>query len=281
MVGFGSPVHTRYEIIRNILPIFDEAQERIVVVSPWIKLWGVAKLALQRANERDVKIRFIVRKEAKLATNEDMGWLLRNNVEVYQVKRLHAKIYFNENTVLLSSMNLHETSARTGLDFGITLQAAPEQEFVREFADKNIMALATKWGQIRRGHCIGCRKSIELDIGKPHCRSCHDERELHEGRGHPENYCHSCGEPSEMISLGAPLCATCWPRERQQVEQHAGAVMEGFCISCRAPIVMDRKLPLCAEHFVQWKRYFRGNYCLMCGESARTSRSKPLCDFCV
>ena len=212
MVGFGGPVHTRYEIIGNILPIFDEAQERIVVVSPWIKLWDRAKLALQKANERDVKIRFIVRKEAKLATNEDIAWLLRNKVEVCQAKRLHAKIYFNEKTVLLSSMNLHQTSALIALDFGITLQAAPDQKFVREYVDKDIMALATKWGQTRRGHCIRCPKSIELDIGKPYCKSCYDERKPDQERGRQENFCHSCGEPSKMISLGGPICASCWPR---------------------------------------------------------------------
>ena len=208
-------VHVGVEVERAIVRIFDEAEQYIVAVSPYLDPWEDVDRAVVRAVQRGVKdIQFIVRGRVKWGYEQmdSLKWLDNLGVKISWVEDLHAKIYMNERAVLLSSMNLTESSVGN-LEIACTVTEPEAYHKVWRYVSENIAFF--------------------------------------------------------------PL-----PEGRQPVEEHAGAVLAGFCISCRAGIGLDRRFPLCAKHSALWQNRFRGNYCLMCGEGAKTSLYKPLCDSC-
>ena len=211
----GGSVHVGDEVPKAIVRIFDEAEKYIVAVSPYLDPWEDADRAMVRAVQRGVRdIQFIVRGHVKwpYGQKESMAWLHDLGVRVSWVENLHAKIYMNERAVLLSSMNLIESSVGN-LEIACTVTEPEAYRKVWRYVSENIAYF--------------------------------------------------------------PL-----PEGRQPVDEHAGAVLAGFCISCDTDIILDRRFPLCAEHSAVWQNRFRGNYCLMCGVGAKTSLYKPLCESC-
>ena len=213
----GGRVHVGDEVPKAIVRILDEAEQYIVVVTPWMSLWPDVDRAVERARTRGVKdIHFIVRSGLRWSDDQkdDRWWLEGQGARVSWIPDLHAKIYMNEKAVVLASMNLTESSIGN-LEIACTMTAPAEHDKVWHYVDKNIARLTP--------------------------------------------------------NRGGPIAAE--PTRK-------GPVQAGFCISCRADIVLDRMFPLCADHSALWQDRFRGNYCLMCGEGAKTSLYKPLCDSC-
>ena len=240
-------VHIDSEVATNVLRIFDDAHEYVVVVSPWLELWGHAKNAVEKAQRRGIKkIQFIIRKNAKPsdAQKRDVSWLRERGVELYQAERLHAKIYLNEKTVLLSSMNLMESSALNSLEVAYTLTDKASQDRVRQYVSQHIMGIASNVGAqsptprasttklpapstaprtqaakpTRRtskveGFCIRRRESIDLNPDKPLCRHCYDEWNQYQKSDYVEEFCHACGRKAKTTIL-KPLCPRCYATVR-------------------------------------------------------------------
>ncbi len=112
------------EVQSAILSIIRNAKKYVVVVTPYVGLveprgqWHLAQQAVKDAITRGVRMTFVVRKDW---TNEkealdDLEWLLESKVDVRTVDRLHAKIYLNESSLLVSSMNLKGSSASGSLE---------------------------------------------------------------------------------------------------------------------------------------------------------------------
>ena len=189
------------EVAPAILDVIRKAKREFIVVSPYIKLWPEAKDAIQRALRRNVQVRFVVRfeSERKLLANDDLSWLDENNIEWIPYVDLHAKIYLNEDTVLLSSMNLYEYSARNNLEFCYLVTERKSKDAIREWVD-------SFWEP--EGYCIRCGDEIEWNPYKP---LCYKDYKIWNRYGDPdyrEKFCHNCGEP-RRTSKADPVCDRC------------------------------------------------------------------------
>ena len=163
-----------------ILDIIKDARELVVVVSPYLDIcnWEGAQKSILMANrqESDVSPLFIVRADNQGdSTRESVQWLRDHGIEVFEVEGLHAKLYFNEDTFLLSSMNLLHSSLG---NIEIATIVTDERERIdiltvvfRMVADAKSMAL-----------CAGCGvELVKRDSTKPLCRACYSrwKRENH------------------------------------------------------------------------------------------------------
>ncbi len=227
------------EVALQVLQIFDEAEEYAIVVSPWLDLWGHVRNAITRAQSRGLTdIYVFIRKEGETSATQrsSLAWLLRRNVRIFEVDRLHAKIYFNEKTVLLSSMNLMESSALNSVEFAYSIKDAITQLFIRRWVTEDVMQIASEIGnassksegasqgtitvdvletaikqvgEASSGFCIKCRRTIDLDPMEPLCDGCDAQMPKDPPSfEYEDGYCHSCGQVS-LIAWYAPLCDTC------------------------------------------------------------------------
>lgn len=99
-------IYVDEEVPSQVLNIIKEAEKYVVVVSPWIKLWGHAENAFKIAFKKGTEVTVIVRNDSKLLESDSLTWLVNSGAKVFSADNLHAKIYFNENEVIVSSMNL-------------------------------------------------------------------------------------------------------------------------------------------------------------------------------
>ena len=130
------------EVSSRILSIIDDAKESVVFVTPYIRLWEHVKDALKLATKRGVKVTFLVRADPEVVGGPDVKWLQDAKIDVRKVERLHAKIYLNEDSIILSSMNLIESSSKNSLEIGTLIGNRDEKQAIRDYIELTLWKLA-------------------------------------------------------------------------------------------------------------------------------------------
>lgn len=240
------------KIMQSIYELIDQAQEQIIIVSPYINLWGhlVKKLEKSQAD-----VLFIARKnqdgkleDLKVKMNE-----LRFKLAV--VENLHAKIYLNEKRCIISSMNLYDYSTANSREIALLIddqnvlseinkyideELIPEAELITDTASKRIAkGLKSLAGFVAgqlskepikntqqqsqnsfrrdelKGHCIRCGNSIKANPDRPLCGGCYEKWNVYKNRAFKEKYCHACGK-QEQTSVEKPVCLSCYKKLNSQ-----------------------------------------------------------------
>ncbi|MEO7045282.1 MAG: phospholipase D family protein [Ferruginibacter sp.] len=105
--------------------LIDNAEESIVIISPYIKLHDrLIKVFQTKRGNPKVKITIVFGKNEenliKSMKAEDLDFFKTfPNIEIRYEKNLHAKYYSNEITAILTSMNLHNYSQNNNIEAGI------------------------------------------------------------------------------------------------------------------------------------------------------------------
>jgi hypothetical protein len=221
------------EVSIQILGVIDQARQHIVIVSPYLDMWQHAQNAIGRAVKRGVDVRIFLRDDQDRPPLEQIQWLVNNGVKVFAVQRLHAKIYMNEQTVLLSSMNFTESSALNSLEIAYIVRDNEQSQRIRGYVRNDITSSAvqvpsasdatslTQHAQpvghppinVQLGFCIRCGQPRAFDPNRPLCDDCYDSWARYANEDYQEKFCHSCGHPAE-VSYARPLCGPCYARQR-------------------------------------------------------------------
>jgi phosphatidylserine/phosphatidylglycerophosphate/cardiolipin synthase-like enzyme len=90
------------ENLNAIISMVEQAEKFVVIVSPFSNLsgWEELKTAINDATEREVDVRYYVRK------GEGYNGIEELKVRLYEVPGLHAKMFYSEKEALISSGNL-------------------------------------------------------------------------------------------------------------------------------------------------------------------------------
>lgn len=235
----GSPksVFVDDEVEPQVLQVIRGATKYITFVTPYVDLWMHLTDAMRDAINKGVGITFFIREGENRQRPEDLKWL-RDNVQVYEVPYLHAKIYLNETTVLVSSMNITESSTRNSKEFAMIVKRQDDATVFREYVSRLVgKATATQSphpirnyvsGLVERatltqssrsserqtsedGYCIRSRDKIPFDTEKPLCADCFSKWNKYHDKDYAEKYCHSCGK-SAKTTFAKPLCMACWKK---------------------------------------------------------------------
>lgn len=240
------------EVLPQVYKVITESSEVITVVTPYLRLWEHLKSKLEDAFDRNVQVFFVIRDtdEAipKKRPAEDVRWLDNLGVRIIQVPNLHAKIYMNERTALLSSMNITEPSIANSHEFAIRLESEAELMAVRNYvtpliqrhapddlkyspqqrASQRLASLVQRLGVMgserpqrlvatrgelkptlaKAGTCVRCGKGIEYDVRRPLCPTCYSSWAKFKNAGYIEKRCHACGG-EERTTYRSPLCPAC------------------------------------------------------------------------
>lgn len=214
---------TTYAVSSEIENIMIHAKKKLVLISPYLQFSKTLFERLQDADRRKVEITLILRTGA-LKSDERRHLQQLKNLSLYFHEHLHAKSYFNEECMVITSMNIYEASEKNR-EIGILIRKEDDNKIfsdgVREaksildsstkddFTKQKVEAYHPSRKQI--GYCIRCRKGIPYDLEKPFCYECFLEWLKWENPDYEESYCHTCGEP-DPTSMAKPRCNSCYSK---------------------------------------------------------------------
>ncbi len=120
----------------EIMTLLDEADEKVVIVSPYCKIdkWFKLLKKIKSLQDRNIHIEFYVRD----GVQETIEQVLNIGIEPILIPNLHAKIYMNEKTAIVTSMNLLLYSDINSLDIGYKTDTIEEYNELVEFYNRNI-----------------------------------------------------------------------------------------------------------------------------------------------
>ena len=127
MVEFLTTTGVSYNLERIVERIVRDASEKLVLVSPYLKINDRLKQWLEDKNRFKIDIRVVYGKnELQPAEN---NWL-RSMVSIRSsyCENLHAKCYLNESEALITSMNLYEFSQFNNEEMGVLIRKSDDLE---------------------------------------------------------------------------------------------------------------------------------------------------------
>ncbi len=211
------------------------AKKQLTLVSPFLKLSKTLAERLQDAARRGVKITIVFGKE-ELEREQSLLLTGLAGARLYFLPNLHAKCYFNEDRMVITSMNMYEFSEKHNREMGVLLEAgesayadalrevdsiiaASEEQSVAPVATpgkrthppkETVPVLVSSRSHGRSyGVCIRCQASIPRDPGRPLCGACYEVWSAYQNADYQEQWCHFCGRPEET-SVNRPLCRNCY-----------------------------------------------------------------------
>jgi phosphatidylserine/phosphatidylglycerophosphate/cardiolipin synthase-like enzyme len=126
-----------YEISNLLLKSIDDAKNEVTIVCPYLKFWPNLTEVIERARLRGVKFRLFFREDEK---NELAQAEFRTLFHVcVAVPVLHAKLYFFDDEIIMSSMSLHEYSYQSNKEIAVRLVDSRQKEEVRKYLREQLL----------------------------------------------------------------------------------------------------------------------------------------------
>ncbi len=219
-------------ISHKIEKVIMDANKKLILVSPYLQLSKTLFERLKDASNNKVQIKIIYGKD-ELKPNERNSLADLNNLELLYFENLHAKCYFNESEMVITSMNMYEFSEKNNREMGVYITRKVDQELFQKavnetrsiiqssefiqltktkrtnYQNKNIEYSKGTIKKPKRGYCIRCEERIPYNSERPYCKDCFSIWAQYENPEYIENFCHSCGE-FEVSTLVKPLCYSCY-----------------------------------------------------------------------
>ena len=226
----SSNILLNHQISAEIISLIESSEEYCFLITPYYKPWPILNRGLEKAASNAKKIIFIFRngdvKENIINDLNKMGF------DVHLVEKLHTKLYLNEKTAIITSMNLYDVSKEFNYEVGYKFQNSFEvKNFKSEVIEKDILGTTPKLSfpgrysaylensgkdqkrtstnitDIALGYCLSCRAEIPFDFNRPFCLECYKiwAKKNYQTK---ENYCHSCGSRFRS-SYDQPACSKC------------------------------------------------------------------------
>ena len=237
MAEFLTTSGISYQIDR----IIRESRKNLVLVSPYLQLSKTFFERIKDASEKQVRVVIVYGKDELKHEERNLLASLKG-IELYYFQNLHAKCYFNETSMVITSMNMYEFSLQNNREMGIFLQkeedsvmfkqaveetssiikSAEKKEFKKSKPEKLALRQnnrdttsqsGNKSGGKKKsynsGYCIRCMESIPFNPERPYCWECFSIWSAYENYDYEENVCHKCGV-TEETSMNKPECYDCF-----------------------------------------------------------------------
>lgn len=230
MAEFLTTFGTSYQIENIII----EAKSKLILVSPYLQLSKTFYERLKDASNRGVAIKIIFGKD-ELKPNERNSLAELKNVELFFFENLHAKCYFNESKMVITSMNMYEFSEKNNREMGVLIYQSTDKELFDKASSETLSIFQSseqiglrkterpqyldtkttgdskqiKQKKVLRGYCIRCQTRIDYDPNRPYCGDCYAIWIQYENPEFVENVCHRCGE-FETTTMNKPQDYKCY-----------------------------------------------------------------------
>jgi hypothetical protein len=126
------------EISARILTLFDDSDQRVIIVSPYMKIskWYKFVNKINELKTRRILIEIYVRDDPdNTATYQDLDQL---SLQYKKIPHLHSKLYLNERYGIVTSMNLLLSSEINSLEIGYATESWAEYNDLLRFYHRYI-----------------------------------------------------------------------------------------------------------------------------------------------
>lgn len=111
--------------------LIKDARERVILISPFLKLNDRIKELLADKNRLKIDVRIVYGKSE--LQPEEIAWLnALTYVRTSFCKNLHAKCYLNEENCIVTSLNLYEFSQVNNNEMGVLFRRGEDAELYRD-----------------------------------------------------------------------------------------------------------------------------------------------------
>ena len=140
----------------EIMNLFDEAREKVVIVSPYCKFdkWYKLVNKIENLKKRNIAIEVYIREGEKEANEQ----VLQIGLQPIPIANLHAKLYFNEKRAIITSMNLLLSSEISSIDVGYITETIKEYDEIKSFYDTY---LGSKSKEIKNNFVTNWKESLD------------------------------------------------------------------------------------------------------------------------
>jgi hypothetical protein len=233
--------------------IVTNAKKELVLISPFLNIPPDFLERLKLA-QKSVQITIVCRKR-KLDAEE------KNNLRQLQGLRLcfdenvHAKCFYNEESMVIGSLNLYEHSVQNNHEMGILLnihedtkvfnEAITEAEYIIESAEED------RFTSSKTNYRVSApRQTYSAPVTKPEVK---DDK-----------------SGSILKDIGNFISSALSDTEK------------GYCIRCGDRIKMGK--PYCGDCYEKWAEFenhdYKERFCHTCGKDNASTMNKPLCRSC-
>jgi hypothetical protein len=226
--------------------IIIKAEKKLILISPYIILTNTLLARIKTAAEKNVEVRIVYRNGK--VTKEELDKLNTiKNVVLKKTDDLHAKCYFNEKELIVTSLNLLASSEKNW-EMGVLITRNEDKEIYNDavseaktiYEDSMSMSKpvfqatsAVNTKQVKQqysqpikfvepvyelktlaqsppknGLCIRCEKKIDFDPSRPYCFECWGVWAKYNDPKFTEKVCHHCGK-YWPTNMNEPRCNEC------------------------------------------------------------------------
>jgi hypothetical protein len=212
----------------SIIELIRKSENELVLISPYVKMWGHLETEIQSSLERGVKIDLIFRRNKSEEYKHTLEHLHKMGVNLYDVENLHTKLYLSEKSGILSSMNLYDYSSSNSEEIGMFItdsQSLQElREYVNDLRSKSIPVKKSLFNKIgdginivkgvmdvvqNNGSCIRCGITVDFNPKIPMCPKCYSSWKRYKNPEFKEKFCHDCGIEYKT-TIKRPVCKECF-----------------------------------------------------------------------
>ena len=245
---------TTHATAYNIENIILNSKQKLVLVSPYLQLSRTFFNRLNDADERGVKTVLIYGKdELKPDESNQLGKL--KNLSLFFCENLHAKCYFNEDNMVITSMNMYEFSEKNNREMGVLIRRQDDADVFKDAVREvqSIVKASAKEVSKSREYYQQATPALARDK-KPTLTPI--------------------AEKSGIKNILMDTLSTILSGEK----------LDAYCIRCRDRLPFDQYRPLCDDCYWEWAEYenpyYTEKYCHSCGKKNKTTKDKPLCYSC-
>lgn len=246
----------KFQLAAELEKLIVEADEYLVLISPYFKLNDVVKEAMSKHKDnKEFHLVVVYGKneedKRKSLSDEDLLFFKEfENVEIRYHKRLHAKIYLNDEKCLITSMNLHDYSWKENIEVGIMTKSG-----VKDFARDLLHAVS---GLVEKSLDAQAAEFVQYIVDKSQIEF--------EKKVKTKNYLFGLIKTAGDTEVVMDTRRT------------------GYCIRTGKAIPLNRLRPFSKEAYELWAMYenpdYREKYCHECGKPSGTSMARPVCYEC-
>jgi phosphatidylserine/phosphatidylglycerophosphate/cardiolipin synthase-like enzyme len=221
----------------HLQQLINSASERLVLISPYLKINERIKQSLEDKNRMKIDIRVVYGKN-ELQPDENNWLKSMQSIRSSFCKDLHAKCYLNEKEAIITSMNLYEFSQVNNNEMGIYIEKEKDGELFKDIydevqrliriSDEIIVSVEKAVDKDQpptkenrsiskdKGFCIRTGQPIPFDIKKPMNYDSYKKWNEYADEKYPEKFCHFTGEPSNgETSMHQPILKKNWKKAKE------------------------------------------------------------------
>jgi phosphatidylserine/phosphatidylglycerophosphate/cardiolipin synthase-like enzyme len=223
----------------HLQQLINKANEKLVIISPYLKINDRIKQSLEDKNRMKIDIRVVYGKN-ELQPDENNWLKSMTSIRSSFCKDLHAKCYLNEHEAIITSMNLYEFSQVNNNEMGIHVDKATDPELFKDIheeaqrlirisdelivtvekapnKEKSVSKAESKTPANKKtAYCIRTGVEIPFNVEKPMSYDAFKSWNKYGDTEYPEKYCHFSGELSNgETSVSRPILKKNWKKAKE------------------------------------------------------------------